>query len=223
MANADMADMGALATGSLTRLRLIRAAEQLFAERGIERVSLAEINLAAGQRNKTAAHYHFGDKSGLLRAVLDKHIPGLVRARDARLAALTASGAWTVPGVVRALLDPLAGKLTDADGGCEFIRISAQLASQYSQAIDGGHVDLFPAGLFEPLRKARDAFLTHVPPPIAAQRVSLAIGMILHSLAEHSREPRTPATTELFLSNLQDCLVAVCKAPPSARTRKALP
>src|SRR3546814_3777931 len=45
-----------------TRARLVGTAERLFADRGIESVTLAEINIAAGQRNKNATHYHFGDK-----------------------------------------------------------------------------------------------------------------------------------------------------------------
>jgi AcrR family transcriptional regulator len=208
------------ATASPAREKLIRTAERLFSERGIDSVSVAEINLAAGQRNKTAAQYHFGDKTGLLRAVLDKHLPELMRQRDERLQALDRSTGWTVQGVVRALLEPLASKLTDPDGGREFLRISAQLASSYTQALEGVHVELFPSGLFDPIRKARDAFLTHLPPTVAAQRVSLAISMMLHGLAEHSRDKRR--NTPLFLRNLEDCLVAMCNAPMSAGTREAL-
>ena len=60
----------------LTREKLIAAAEQLFAERSIDGVSLRQINSAAGQRNSTALQYHFGGRSGLIRAVLDKHRGG---------------------------------------------------------------------------------------------------------------------------------------------------
>lgn len=56
-----------------TRERLITAAEELFSTRGIGAVSLNEIVRASGARNATALQYHFGDRAGLLRAVLDKH------------------------------------------------------------------------------------------------------------------------------------------------------
>jgi AcrR family transcriptional regulator len=214
-------DTAAIGASALTRAKLIATAEQLFAERGIHAVSLAEINLAAGQRNKTAAHYHFGDKDGLLRAVLDKHLPGLMHERDMRFAALVANGDWSARSVIRALLEPLAAKLADPDGGCEFLRISAQLASSYTQALEGSHVDLFPAGLFEPVREARNTFLAHLPPAIAKQRVSLAISMLLHGLAEHSRTRRRRADTELFVRNLEDCLVAMCEALPSKPTHRS--
>ena len=56
-----------------TRAQLIRAAERLFAERGVEAVSLREINRGADQRNATALQYHFEDRDGLVRAILGKH------------------------------------------------------------------------------------------------------------------------------------------------------
>jgi AcrR family transcriptional regulator len=56
-----------------TRLALMRAAEQLFASQGVDRVSLREIAIAAGQRNVSAATYHFGSKRELIEAILERH------------------------------------------------------------------------------------------------------------------------------------------------------
>jgi AcrR family transcriptional regulator len=60
------------ASGTFTdvRARLLDAAESLFAERGIEAVSLREIAAQAEQRNNSAVIYHFGDKRGLLDALI---------------------------------------------------------------------------------------------------------------------------------------------------------
>jgi len=52
-----------------TRLRLILAAEQLFGELGIDAAPLRMVCDAAGQRNKNAVQYHFGDRMGLLQAI----------------------------------------------------------------------------------------------------------------------------------------------------------
>src|SRR5215470_8829481 len=65
-----------------TRQQLILAAERLFAERGIEGVSLREINLAAKQRNTSAAHYHFGSKDALIDAIFEFRRPEIGRRRD---------------------------------------------------------------------------------------------------------------------------------------------
>ena len=50
-------------------MSLIETAERLFAEKGIDNVSLREINRAAGQKNVAALHYHFGTRESLLEAI----------------------------------------------------------------------------------------------------------------------------------------------------------
>lgn len=49
--------------------RLILSAIKLFAEQGVDSVSLRMINREAGQKNNSALHYHFGSKMGLVSAV----------------------------------------------------------------------------------------------------------------------------------------------------------
>ena len=53
------------------RTKLLDAAERLFGQRGVEGVSLREIGLAAGQRNVSAAIYHFKDKQGLVEDLIE--------------------------------------------------------------------------------------------------------------------------------------------------------
>ena len=59
-----------------TRTRLLDVAEQLFAEHGIDAVSLSQILETAGQRNKSAIYYHFGSKAGLIAAIAERS-PGI--------------------------------------------------------------------------------------------------------------------------------------------------
>lgn len=54
-----------------TRKRLTIAALQLFAEEGIDAVSMRTINTNAGARNASAVHYHFGNKQGIIEAVIE--------------------------------------------------------------------------------------------------------------------------------------------------------
>ena len=51
-----------------TRDKLLDAATALFAGRGVANVSLAEIVRAAGQRNASAIHYHFGGRDHVVEA-----------------------------------------------------------------------------------------------------------------------------------------------------------
>ena len=50
---------------------LIRAAERLFGERGVEGVTIRELLEAAGQANKSAVHHYFGSKEELWIATLE--------------------------------------------------------------------------------------------------------------------------------------------------------
>ena len=63
--------------GEATRIELLEAAEELFAERGIENVSLRQIGSAIGSENNGVVSYYFGTKAGLLRAIYEYRIPEL--------------------------------------------------------------------------------------------------------------------------------------------------
>src|SRR5271165_1043188 len=59
---------GTRADGRATAEQVVAAAERLFAERGVEAVSLREVAKAATSRNTAVAHYHFGGKGPGRRA-----------------------------------------------------------------------------------------------------------------------------------------------------------
>src|SRR5688500_1622324 len=66
------------AEGERTRELLMDAAEELFASAGVEGVSIRSINAAAGV-SPASVHYHFRDKDGLVRAVIERRGGALVR------------------------------------------------------------------------------------------------------------------------------------------------
>jgi AcrR family transcriptional regulator len=55
--------------GNETRKRLIKIAERLFAEQGVDAVSIRAVN-AAAKLGAASIHYHFGSKEKLLEAVV---------------------------------------------------------------------------------------------------------------------------------------------------------
>jgi AcrR family transcriptional regulator len=59
-----------------TRQRLLLSAERLFAERGFRHVTVREICRAA-RANVAAVNYHFGDKLGLYREIVQTAVEGM--------------------------------------------------------------------------------------------------------------------------------------------------
>jgi AcrR family transcriptional regulator len=65
-----------------TRERVLRVAERLFGERGFQKVTVRDICHAAGA-NVAAVNYHFGDKLGLYRVVLQSAIDAMAETSHA--------------------------------------------------------------------------------------------------------------------------------------------
>ena len=75
-----------------TRERLLKAAERLFADRGFKKVPVRDICRVA-RANVAAVNYHFGDKLGLYREVLQSAIDGMRATNDAAREAGTGQSA----------------------------------------------------------------------------------------------------------------------------------
>src|SRR5919197_484158 len=72
--------------GPETRERLLSTAARLFASRGFQRVTVREICREA-RANVAAVNYHFGDKLGLYREVLQSAIDRICATNEAAKAA----------------------------------------------------------------------------------------------------------------------------------------
>ena len=112
-----------------TRVQLILAAERLFAERSIEGVSLREINLAANQRNTSAAHYYFGSKDALIDAIFELRRGEIGSRRDALLERMEADGHADPRALAEALIVPIANdpRKGPAEGGRYYLEFVAQV------------------------------------------------------------------------------------------------
>jgi AcrR family transcriptional regulator len=204
-----------------TRAKLITVAERLFAEKGVEGVSLAEINRVARQRHSNACHYHFGSKDGLIQAILDKHVPGISANRDAMFDAMEVAGNADIGQIVRAFVRPAAAKLFDPNGGKDFIRLNAQLVARHTMASRG---IASPYSLPETGRLTRTlkAAMTarRLPTRLAEGRLLMAAIMLFHGLADYSRlcdaAPSTHdrADTERFIRDLEIMIEGALTAPP---------
>lgn len=198
-----------------TRANLLTAAEQLFADRGVDGVSLREIARSAGARNVIAVQYHFADRDGVLRAILDKHLPGVDERRHALLdAAETRPSVWVMAG---ALVRPLSAKLTDDAGGPEFLRVYADLLNRPKPVLDALQGE---AGRFGSLSRWR-AMVAPLLDPEGA-KLHLRMDALLYTAVQLARRAESGPHTDdrLFTSHLIDVVAAILAAPASEETRQ---
>ena len=110
-----------------TREQIILAAERLFGEFGIDAVSLRQINVAAHQRNSSAAHYHFGSKEALITITFHHRMERINRRRLQKLDEITKAGqVGDVRVLVQAILLPIVEEIEQSKGGSNYIRFAAQ-------------------------------------------------------------------------------------------------
>lgn len=202
-----------------TRQQLILAAERLFAERGIEGVSLREINLAAKQRNTSAAHYHFGSKEALVEAIFEYRRTEIGRRRDELLDRLEGEGrASDLRALAEVLVRPLAPELQPGEDGSRYLEFLAHLFL------------MTPEKVGEILRRHQaaegrwGALLTKaipgVPRSLIWTRMFLMARHVVTSLAVYHRRglETDDVSLETYLSDMIDAVAGYLAAPPSAAT-----
>ncbi|MBO2462811.1 TetR/AcrR family transcriptional regulator [Actinomadura violacea] len=211
-----------------TRERLLDAAERLYAERGLDAVSLREIVQAAGARNATAVQYHFGDRAGIVRAILARHAPEIEARRHALLDAYEADG---VPGgraLAGALVRPMAACLGDASGRA-FLQVWADAVNRPRPLVTFAVLDdpPEPAAGGEATWPKPDSLCRwrNLVEPVLeedAARLHRRFTAILYTATELARRARSGPRTDdrLFTSYLIDVVAAILGAPVSDETRR---
>jgi AcrR family transcriptional regulator len=203
-------------SGENTRQELIGAAERLFASRGIEGPSLREITREAGQRNTGALQYHFGDREGLLKAVISKHEPGVDTILRGLLDQQELIGSPNLGGLAAALVLPYIPKLDDLDGA-DYLQIRNELLHRPG---------LFRSVLYPTHRESSLHRWSRLLEPLLEPE---AVGRPLHrrfaairfaagELASRARESRGH-DHRLFTSQLVDLVAGILAAPVSESTR----
>ncbi|MEU6369351.1 helix-turn-helix domain-containing protein [Streptomyces sp. NPDC046931] len=200
-----------------TRATLIRAAERLFAAKGVDGASLNEIKRAAGQRNAMALQYHFGDRAGLLRAVLDKHLPAVDARREVLLQQYEDGGAADLRSLAAALVLPAATKLADPDGGREFLQIVAELLNRPEPLVE---VVVTEGSSIYPWRRLVEPLL--VPESTTVFHTRFTAMRFCHAELAARAAGRPRRDDRLFTSRLVDLVTALLAAPVSEQTGRLL-
>lgn len=196
------------------REQMIDAAERLAAERGMAAMSLREVQAAAGQRNKSAAQYHFGSREGLIEAIAGARMGPINAVRAERLAELDAApDPPTVRQLMEILVEPLA-EATLAPGSC-WARFLVQGFSdpELSEVVRRN----FEGRAYRETRQRLVAAVEHLPPELREKRVDHAIGVLVMSLAAMEGQ-RTRMPAPVAIADLTDTCTAILEAPASPTT-----
>ncbi len=191
------------------RRSILDAALELFAANGIAATSLREIRLAAGQGNAGALHYHFGDKDGLLQALLDRELPLLVDRRRALLPAAT-----DLRSVAAVFVQPFADLATGTEHERQAVQLFSQLNDEVSFSVEDIHALIGETGTGDAYVLLR-AKVAEVPDELLAERVRVGLNSYLHAAALWARGAQRShlVSDEVFRRNLVDMFLGATVAP----------
>ena len=181
-------------------------AERLFAERGINGPSLEEIGVAAGQRNKTAVQYHFGDRGGLVSAIVEHRSSATQGMRAKMLAQMLAEGREPdVRSMVTTIVVPVASQL---GRGNHYMGFQAQLSLDIGPFGAGGELAT--------IRETLQRLIPTLPAEIFALRWGIALDTNVLTLAHIERQlehSTLPVPLETRVADLIEVLVGIFTAP----------
>ncbi|WP_016745042.1 TetR/AcrR family transcriptional regulator [Rhizorhabdus wittichii] len=164
------------------RLALILAAERHFALHGFEGTPLSVIHNAAGQKNASATHYHFGSRNGLIEAILEYRMAPLNERRAERMVELDGlSGTHDLRSLMVAWIMPLAEELQYRPEGNHYLRFLDRLRRGPSKPFAERIMSL--QSEYRHLLDLIDQQLSHVPPRIRQSRLGIAAEQIVSALA----------------------------------------
>lgn len=127
-----------LSASEQAKRKLILAAIRLFAEHGVDSVSLRMINREAGHKNNSALHYHFGSKMGLIAAVDGFIQQAFDEVREPHLAALEArarNGKVTLRDTLEVFVNPYVEIIENHEWGYAAIRTIARMEFDANEAV----------------------------------------------------------------------------------------
>jgi AcrR family transcriptional regulator len=178
-------------------------------------VSLREINRESGARNAVALQYHFKDRDGIVRAVIDKHYPAVERHRHELLDLYEQRGNNDIRELSAALVLPSAAKLSDPNGGAEFLQISAEFVNQSLRGAGTSKTGPRIPASIDRWRALVEPFLGQ-----DAAQLHRRFTAIRFSAAELGRRAESAPHRDdrLFTSQLVDLVSALLLAPVSSQT-----
>ena len=200
---------------SQTRDRLLDAAETLFAAEGFGAVTTRAILRAAGQRNESALHYHFGGRQGLIEALHERRMDQLAGHRGAFIEKLlTRRTRLSIQDLTDVQVQSIAS-LAGGDAGFHaYLQGIADLVCSPEGEFEA-LLDRFDRAPELEARQRLAASLSSVPFPLLRQRFNLGRRFILMAMAQWLRRHGhfRGKAAKAFLADLPRLFEALLRAP----------
>lgn len=166
-----------------TKVRILDAAEKLFADLGFDGTSMRAVTGEA-KVNLAAVHYHFGSKEALLTAVLARRFDPINRQRLLMLDALEGQEPGpTIDDLLRAFFEPALREITALGmTGSRFVQLAGRMHSAANERVR----TLFMQNFREVIARFIPAFHRALPGLSAADlhwKLHFMVGALAHVLA----------------------------------------
>ena len=201
-----------------TAIQILDVAEGLFANNGIDKVSLREIVRASGQSNLSAAHYHFGSREALIGALLARRIRAINVIRHQRMDELQANGrGGNVYAIAATSVIVLGDVVKGMVWGPDYVRVVAQALFSHNRDV-WRHLDPATMSGHTRVRDMLRLALPDLPPRVFKDRIWMLNNHATYSIARwiQSYGPVTPANSRRFaalIRHTSDFLAAGMGAP----------
>ncbi len=190
---------------------LLDTAERLFAEEGLDGVSLNRVRKEAGARNASVMQYYFGSKRDLIVAIFERRTASINARRLSLLASVgERPDSSAVRAIVSAMVLPFAEQMSNGQGIRYYVRFVDQVYRdprlEFESLLSGG----FSSGLKRSIHLL-EIHLTHLSRRDMRTRFNIVQGLIIHALADRERHqlaatrrlsPASPAAFNTLIIDL---------------------
>lgn len=205
-------------------MQLVLTAERLFAQYGINGVSLRQISLEAGNGNNSAVAYHFGSRDGLIHAIFENRLIEMSDRRAELFArAMPSHDGDELRTWLTSYLLPIVDQAEQP--GNYYLSFLEELRRFDNIARYFDRLPVEYRVMTEQFYDQVDRLLLEVPAPIRRDRVFQVMQMAVTASADRERAHRHGRPTSPFethFTSMLDGLIGYLRAPISPTTLQAL-
>lgn len=199
-----------------TREHMLNIAEAIFAERGIDAVSMRQLALEMGQANNSAIQYHFGGKAGLLAEIIRRRVAAFEPRRQELLAQVKAAGKCADPAALFEVIYLPIVEAADENGRHSYAALLLQFMTRSQYELGSPH----PGWASDSAATQAALLLLGLTPSLSKaqgeRRIARISGFFLNALVERDmavRHGRPVESQAEFLAELFSMMAAALRAP----------